>query len=96
MREEINNELDKYIFSCSTCFGVIVGLYFWHLLRNQRTQKFQLIENRKELEQLRKMREISLTEPLAKGASYNLLDIVGQEDGIKSLKAALCGRIRNM
>ena len=46
-------------------FGVIVGLYFWHLLRNQRTQKFQLIENRKELEQLRKMREISLTEPLA-------------------------------
>ena len=92
MREEINDELDKYIFTCSTCFGVIVGLYFWHLLRNQRTQKFQLIENQKELEQLRKMREISLTEPLAeKVRPTSFLDIVGQEDGIKSLKAALCG-----
>ena len=30
-------------------FGVIVGLYFWHLLRNQRTQKFQLIENQKRI-----------------------------------------------
>ncbi len=23
-------------------FGVIVGLYFWHLLRNQRTQKVSI------------------------------------------------------
>ncbi|MEM5671329.1 hypothetical protein AAHB54_03150 [Bacillus cereus] len=41
-------------------FGVIVGLYFWHLLRNQRTQKVSIDrESKKELEQLRKMREIS-------------------------------------
>lgn len=74
-------------------FGVIVGLYFWHLLRNQRTQKVSIDrESKKELEQLRKMREISLTEPLAeKVRPISFLDIVGQEDGIKSLKAALCG-----
>ncbi|PEL38902.1 ATP-dependent protease LonB [Bacillus wiedmannii] len=74
-------------------FGVIVGLYFWHLLRNQRTQKVSIDrESKKELEQLRKMREISLTEPLAeKVRPTSFLDIVGQEDGIKSLKAALCG-----
>ncbi|HDR6953529.1 MULTISPECIES: ATP-dependent protease LonB [Bacillus] len=74
-------------------FGVIVGLYFWHLLRNQRTQKVSIDrESKKELEQLRKMREISLTEPLAeKVRPTTFLDIVGQEDGIKSLKAALCG-----
>ncbi|PDY23819.1 ATP-dependent protease LonB [Bacillus cereus] len=74
-------------------FGVIVGLYFWHLLRNQRTQKVSIDrESKKELEQLRKMREVSLTEPLAeKVRPTSFLDIVGQEDGIKSLKAALCG-----
>ncbi|OSY15417.1 ATP-dependent protease La LonB Type I [Bacillus mycoides] len=74
-------------------FGVIVGLYFWHLLRNQRTQKVSIDrESKKELEQLRKMREVSLTEPLAeKVRPTSFIDIVGQEDGIRSLKAALCG-----
>ncbi|WP_078545284.1 ATP-dependent protease LonB [Litchfieldia alkalitelluris] len=74
-------------------FGIIIGLYFWNLLKNQRTQKVSIDkESRKEMEQLRKMRAISLTEPLAekvRPTSFN--DIVGQEDGIKSLKAALCG-----
>jgi ATP-dependent Lon protease len=74
-------------------FGIIIGLYFWNLLRNQRTQKVSIDrESRKEMEQLRKMRSISLTEPLAeKVRPTNFQDIVGQEDGIKSLKAALCG-----
>src|SRR4051794_4508841 len=74
-------------------FGIIIGLYFWNLLRGQRTQKVSIDrESRKEMEQLRKMRSISLSEPLAekvRPSSFN--DIVGQEDGIKSLKAALCG-----
>ncbi|MFC4320981.1 ATP-dependent protease LonB [Litchfieldia salsa] len=74
-------------------FGIIIGLYFWNLLKNQRTQKVSIDkESRKEMDQLRKMRAISLTEPLAEKVrprSFN--DIVGQEDGIKSLKAALCG-----
>ncbi|MEH7176409.1 ATP-dependent protease LonB [Neobacillus vireti] len=74
-------------------FGIIIGLYFWNLLRNQRTQKVSIDrESRKEMEQLRKMRSISLTEPLAeKVRPTSFHDIVGQEDGIKSLKAALCG-----
>ena len=37
------------------------------------------------------MREVSLTEPLAeKTGPAKLEDIVGQEEGIRSLKAALC------
>ncbi|MEH7248823.1 ATP-dependent protease LonB [Neobacillus niacini] len=74
-------------------FGIIIGLYFWNMLRNQRTQKVSIDrESRKEMEQLRKMRSISLTEPLAeKVRPTSFQDIVGQEDGIKSLKAALCG-----
>lgn len=74
-------------------FGVIIGLYFWNLLKNQRTQKVSIDkESRKEMDQLRKMRSISLTEPLAeKVRPTTFQDIVGQEDGIKALKAAICG-----
>ncbi|WP_027409496.1 ATP-dependent protease LonB [Anoxybacteroides tepidamans] len=74
-------------------FGVIIGLYFWNLLKSQRTQKVSIDkESRKEMEQLRKLRSISLTEPLAeKVRPKDFADIVGQEDGIKALKAALCG-----
>lgn len=74
-------------------FGIVIGLYFWNLLRSQRTQKVSIDkESKKEMDQLRKMRSISLTEPLServRPSTFN--DIVGQEDGIKSLKAALCG-----
>ncbi|TYR76867.1 ATP-dependent protease LonB [Rossellomorea vietnamensis] len=74
-------------------FGVIIGLYFWNLLKSQRTQKVSIDrESKKEMEQLRKMRSISLSEPLSeKVRPQSFKDIVGQEDGIKSLKAALCG-----
>lgn len=74
-------------------FGIIIGLYFLNLLRNQRSQKITIDrESRKEMEQLRKMRSISLTVPLSeKVRPTSFADIVGQEDGIKALKAALCG-----
>ncbi|MFC3883111.1 ATP-dependent protease LonB [Bacillus songklensis] len=74
-------------------FGVVIGLYFWNLLRNQRTQKISIDrESKKEMEHLRKLRSITLTEPLAeKVRPTSFDDIVGQEDGIRSLKAALCG-----
>ncbi len=74
-------------------FGIIIGLYFWNLLKSQRTQKVSIDrESKKEMDQLRKMRSISLTAPLSeKVRPTSFEDIVGQEDGIKALKAALCG-----
>ncbi|RFU65905.1 ATP-dependent protease LonB [Peribacillus glennii] len=74
-------------------FGIIIGLYFLNLLKGQRTQKVTIDrESKKEMEQLRKMRSISLTEPLSeKVRPTSFTDIIGQEDGIKALKAALCG-----
>jgi ATP-dependent Lon protease len=74
-------------------FGIIIGLYFWNLLKSQRTQKISIDkESRKEMDQLRKMRSISLTEPLSEKVRPKTFDdIVGQQDGIKALKAALCG-----
>ncbi|SDM87768.1 Lon-like ATP-dependent protease [Fictibacillus solisalsi] len=74
-------------------FGIVIGLYFWNLLKNQRTQKVSIDkESRKEMDQLRKMRSVSLTEPLSERVRPGTFaDIVGQKDGIKALHAALCG-----
>lgn len=74
-------------------FGVVIGLYFLNLLKGQRTQKVSIDrDSKKEMDQLHSLRAIHLTEPLAekvRPTSFN--DIIGQEDGIKALKAALCG-----
>ncbi|MFC7393727.1 ATP-dependent protease LonB [Scopulibacillus cellulosilyticus] len=74
-------------------FGIIIGMYFWNLLRSQHSQKVSIDrESKKEIEQLRKMRSISLTEPLSeKVRPRHMEDIVGQKDGIQTLRAALCG-----
>lgn len=74
-------------------FGVVIGLYFWTQLRNQRASKTAVEkESKKEMENLRKMREISLTQPLAeKTRPVSIADIVGQKEGLRALKAALCG-----
>ncbi|MBP2663653.1 MAG: lon2, partial [Firmicutes bacterium] len=74
-------------------FAVVIGLYFWNLLKSQQGNKMAVErESRKEMDKLQKMREISLTEPLAeKTRPTNFSEIVGQEEGLKALRAALCG-----
>ncbi|WNF35951.1 ATP-dependent protease LonB [Bacillaceae bacterium IKA-2] len=74
-------------------FGVIIGVYFWNLLKSQRTQRVSVDkESKKELEQLRRLRSINLSEPLSeKVRPQSFAEIVGQDDGIRSLRAALCG-----
>ena len=48
--------------------------------------------NKKEMEKLLKMRRVKLTEPLTeKSRPVNFEDIIGQEEGVKALKAAICG-----
>lgn len=74
-------------------FAIVIGLYFWNLLRGQQTNRTAIDrESRKEMEKLRKLRSITLTKPLAeKTRPSSLEDIVGQKEGLKALKAALCG-----
>lgn len=73
-------------------FAVVIGLYFWNLLRNQKTNRSAVDrESRKEMDKLKKLRSISLTKPLAeKTRPQSMHDIVGQRDGLRALKAALC------
>lgn len=74
-------------------FSIIIGLYFFNLLKSQQTNRSAVDrEAKKELEKLQSMRRISLTEPLAeKTRPSELSEIIGQEEGIRALKAALCG-----
>jgi Lon-like ATP-dependent protease len=74
-------------------FGIVIGLYFWNLLRTQQGNRVAVDrESRKEMEKLQKMRSISLTEPLSeKTRPTTLKEIVGQEEGLRALRAALCG-----
>lgn len=74
-------------------FAIIIGLYFFNLLRSQQGSKVAVDrESHKEMEKLKRMREISLTQPLAeKTRPTTFEEIVGQTDGLKALRAALCG-----
>ncbi|HEX7057224.1 MAG TPA: ATP-dependent protease LonB [Bacilli bacterium] len=74
-------------------FAIVIGLYFWNLLRNQQTSKAAVDkESKKEMEKLRRLRSISLTQPLAeKTRPVAISDIVGQKEGLRALRAALCG-----
>src|SRR5690606_9029781 len=82
-----------HVTGVQTCALPIFGLYFWNLLRQQQTSRSAVErESRKELEKLAKLKAISLTEPLAeKTRPSRFEEIVGQEDGLKALRAALCG-----
>ncbi|WP_399537565.1 ATP-dependent protease LonB [uncultured Paenibacillus sp.] len=73
-------------------FAVVIGLYFWNLLRNQKTNRSAVDkESRKEMDKLRKLRSVSLTKPLSeKTRPQTMQDIIGQRDGLRALKASLC------
>lgn len=72
---------------------VITGIFFYTQLRAQkRSQPQARREGSREMENLRRMRGIALSEPLAEHVRPRAFsDIIGQEEGIRSLMAILCG-----
>lgn len=72
---------------------VVVGIYFFRQLRKEnKTEPSPRRDSPREMEKLNRLRAIRLSEPLAervRPASFG--EVVGQEDGIRSLKAILCG-----
>lgn len=71
-----------------------MGVYFFSQLKKQRNaEPMGRRESAKEMENLRRMRAISLSEPLAEHVRPRKMeDIIGQEEGIRSLMAILCGK----
>ena len=74
-------------------FTAAIAIYFYNHLKGQQSTKVIIEkESRKEIEKLRKMREIKLTAPLSEKTRPSTFDaIIGQSRGIKALRAALCG-----
>ena len=74
-------------------FAIVIGLYFWNLLRGQQSSKTAVDrESRKELDKLQRLNAISLTQPLAEKTRPTCFDeVIGQSEGLKALRAALCG-----
>ncbi len=90
---DLSGGLAGFVTFIQVFFAVIIGLYFWNLLKTQQGNKSALErESRKELEKLRHMRTISLTEPLAERTRPTSFDeIIGQDEGLKAMRASLCG-----
>ncbi|MDD3335778.1 MAG: ATP-dependent protease LonB [Eubacteriales bacterium] len=86
--------MSAVLFVIQLLVTAVVGIYFYTQLRAQRkTQPSQRRESGREYERLQKMRALKLSEPLAERVRpAKFSDIIGQEDGIKSLKAILCGK----
>jgi len=72
---------------------IIMGMYFFNALKEQAGGKITITkENKKEMDKLKKMRSIKLTEPLTeKSRPISFDEIIGQEKGIRALQAAICG-----
>ncbi|RCX09072.1 Lon-like ATP-dependent protease [Anaerobacterium chartisolvens] len=85
--------LTTTLFIVQFFFSIIIGVYFLNLLKSQQGNKNTIDkESKKELDKLRRLREIKLTEPLSeKTRPSTLKDIVGQQQGLRALRAALCG-----
>lgn len=75
---------------------IMIVLFIIYLFNSNRANKSKTIvidkENKKEMDKLLKLRSIKLTEPLTeKSRPKDFDEIIGQEDGIKALQAAICG-----
>lgn len=89
----MSNGLSGIVMVVQLIFAVVIGLYFWGMLKSQQGNKVAVErESRKELEKLEKMRKVALTTPLSERTRpVHFEEIIGQKEGIKALRAALCG-----
>lgn len=85
--------LGNVVIMIQLFFAIVIGLYFLNLLKSQQGNRIAVErESGIEMEKLKRLREISLSEPLSEKTRPACFDeIIGQKEGIKALKAALCG-----
>lgn len=77
----------QFFFSC------IVGIYFLTQLKGQSSSKTNIYKDSiRKMEDMSELRKIVLTKPLSEKVRPKCEeDIIGQKDGMKALKTALCG-----
>ena len=86
-------DFGAFLMIIQLVFILVIGMYFWNMLKQQYTTKNTILkDSQKQKEKLDNMRKISLTLPLSeKTRPMDLSEIIGQQEGVKALKAALCG-----
>ena len=74
-------------------FTIIIGMYFLEQLKNTHDAKpTSNEESKRYMERLNRMRRIHLSEPLTEQTRpKGFSEIIGQEDGVKAVRVALCG-----
>lgn len=85
--------LSAIILIIQLAVTIIVGVYFYRQVKQQNNQPAPgKGSSRREMDHLTELRRVHLSQPLnerVRPATFE--DIVGQEEGIKALKAILCG-----
>ncbi len=72
---------------------LVVGLYVFRQLRRDREAHPTRREGRAEMEHVRHLRSIRLSQPLNEAVRpRSFAEIVGQEEGVRALRAVLCGK----
>lgn len=93
MLNQIFVQYGGIIYLIQFFFAVVIGVYFWTLLKGQQSKKNVVVrESERETQRLQRLRTNCLTEPLSsltRPASLN--DVIGQEEAIDILRSALCG-----
>ncbi|PJI09480.1 MULTISPECIES: ATP-dependent protease LonB [Clostridium] len=81
------------IIVVETIFNIIIGLYFFYMLKNQQVDRISINkENEKGLKKLDEMRKVKLSVPLCEESRpQKFEEIIGQQNGIRTLKASICG-----
>ena len=76
--------------------SLIMGCYFLRAMRREKQIEGRpMPESAREMEKLRKMRDVHLNLPLGEQVRpKQFSDIIGQEEGIAALRAILCGLYR--
>ena len=73
-------------------FFVLGAWHFWKISRRKSGEGLKFEDNMVEMDRLEMLREIRLTEPLAEQTRpRSLEEIIGQENAVRALRAALCG-----
>ena len=86
--------MNVILFVIQLAVTLVVGVYFASQLRTkQKAAPVIRKDSVQEMNKLTRMRKIALTEPLSEHVRpEKFSDIIGQEDGIRALKAILCGK----
>jgi Lon-like ATP-dependent protease len=85
--------MSEIIIFIQLAVSVIMGVYFYSMLKGKRNNRQSMQEeSKKQVQRLEKLRSISLNVPLAEKTRPQRFDeIIGQKEGVTALCAALCG-----